>query len=174
MIALAFLTTTDGALLPLRFYTFITHALLHFNLPHILFNSIAILTAGTVACRFLGTARFLALVTACAIAGAAAHVLLNWGEAYALGGASGVAFGMWGAGAYFWVYRSHETMRVRVGKVAYYVVLMMGLNFLYAYAVSGSGAFGMTGDVSWEAHAGGFLTGFLLFPLLRPRQPANG
>ncbi|MDX1710607.1 MAG: rhomboid family intramembrane serine protease [Rhodovibrionaceae bacterium] len=165
-LAFGLFETWDEALL--RVHTLVTHAFLHANLPHLFFNALAIFTAGSVACRILGSARFLLLCLIAAVAGASTHAALNWGELFALRGASGIAFGLWGAASYFWIYRPHERPARRVAKVVYWVAIMMLLNVIYAFAAGGpGGVFGVMGRISWEAHAGGFLAGLIAFPILR-------
>ncbi len=152
---------------PARFYTLVSHAFLHANWLHIFFNGLWLLILGSRVYQSLGALRFLGFFLLTAIGGAAGQILLAWGQVAVLIGASGVVFGLLGAGAYLWVLQPADRGLERVKKVAWYCAVMMLLNFGYA-AVGGMGG---VERIAWEAHAGGFFTGVALFPLLRRRRP---
>lgn len=152
---------------PARFYTLVTHAFLHANWLHIFFNGLWLLLLGSRLHQSLGAGRFLVFFVLTATGGAAAQILLDWGQTAVLIGASGVVFGLLGAGGYLWVLRPGDRGAERAKKIAWYCVVMMLLNVGYA-AVGGMGS---VEKIAWEAHAGGFFTGLLIFPLLRRRPP---
>lgn len=152
---------------PARFYTLVTHAFLHANWLHIFFNGLWLLLLGSRLHQSLGAARFLVFFVLTAIGGAAAQILLDWGQTAVLIGASGVVFGLLGAGGHLWVLRPGDQGRERVKKIAWYCAIMMLLNVGYATV----GGFDNVEKIAWEAHAGGFFTGLLIFPLLRRRPP---
>ena len=71
----------------------ITHAFLHGNIWHLLFNMAGLWFAGRIVERVMGTGRFLALYFACAVAGGIAQLLLEGGK-FLLLGASGAVCGV--------------------------------------------------------------------------------
>ena len=165
--ALALIIFEHGrALDPGRFYTLVTHAFLHANWLHIFFNGLWLLLLGSRLYQFLGAGRFLLFFVLTAVGGAAAQILFDWGQLAVMIGASGVVFGLLGAGAFIWVLQPGDRGLERVKKIAWYCAIMMVLNVGYAMV----GGFGGVEKIAWEAHAGGFFTGLAIFPLLR-RKP---
>ncbi len=71
----------------------VTHAFLHGNIWHLLFNMAGLWFAGRIVERIMGTGRFLALYIACAVAGGLAQLLLEGGRSLLLG-ASGAVCGV--------------------------------------------------------------------------------
>ncbi|MEX1306080.1 MAG: rhomboid family intramembrane serine protease [Rhodovibrionaceae bacterium] len=168
--ALALIIFESGRPLdPERFYTLVTHAFLHGNWLHIFFNGLWLLILGSRLHLNLGETRFLIFFALTAAGGGAAQILLDWGQVAILIGASGVVFGLLGAGAYLWVLQPGDRGVERIRKLAWYCVVMMLLNVGYAVV----GGFGNVEKIAWEAHAGGFFTGLAIFPLLRRRQPVH-
>jgi membrane associated rhomboid family serine protease len=76
-----------------RWWQLITHAFLHANIWHLLFNMITLWFAGRIVERVMGTSRFLALYVASAVAGGLAQTFLEGGNALLLG-ASGAVCGV--------------------------------------------------------------------------------
>ncbi|HEY5707417.1 MAG TPA: rhomboid family intramembrane serine protease [Terrimicrobiaceae bacterium] len=76
-----------------RWWQLITHAFLHGNIWHLLFNMIALWFAGRIVERVMGTGRFLALYAASALTGGLAQLLLQGGNV-PLVGASGAVCGV--------------------------------------------------------------------------------
>src|SRR5262245_47085252 len=76
-----------------RWWQLVTHAFLHGNFWHLLFNMAGLWFAGRIVERVMGTARFVGLYLACAIAGGLAQVLLEGGKSLLLG-ASGAVCGV--------------------------------------------------------------------------------
>ena len=64
-----------------RWWQLLTHAFLHGNIWHLLFNMAGLWFAGRIVERVMGTGRFLALYVACAVAGGLAQLLLEKGVA---------------------------------------------------------------------------------------------
>lgn len=158
----------NGQFLPDRLYSLFTYAFLHGGWLHLLFNALWIATLGSQIYRVLGLDRFLILMLITSVAGGAAQVFLHWGEPTLTIGASSVVFGLIGAAGHVWV--APLTLRTgeRLRKLFAFSAIMMLLNLGYAYL----GAPGDGGSaISWEAHAGGFFAGLLIFPLLVVRRP---
>jgi membrane associated rhomboid family serine protease len=76
-----------------RWWQLITHAFLHANIWHLLFNMLALWFAGRIVERVMGTGRFVALYAASAVAGGLAQTFLEGGNTLLLG-ASGAVCGV--------------------------------------------------------------------------------
>lgn len=163
---LAFVPFIGGSFQPERLYGLFTHALLHGGWGHLIFNSLWLAIGGKVICRYLDTPRFFLFALLTAAGGGLAMMLAHWGETVIMVGASGIVFGILGAGTWFWVGAPSDSRRERLKKMAAYVAIMMVLNVAYAYVGAGAGL----GNIAWEAHAGGFFTGLIAFPLLLRRR----
>ncbi len=131
---------------------FVTHALLHGSLLHMVMNMAILLALGRFVGDRYGAGTILPVFLLGAIAGGAAFGLLASG-AYPMVGASGAVFaflGVWIA----WDWRRHRRHGVSPAPVARRVAVLAGLNvFLY---------FGLQGMLAWQAHVGGFLAGLAL------------
>ncbi len=172
-----------------RWWSVLTYALLHGSFAHLALNGVWLLAFGSAVCRRFGPARFCTLFCVTALFGALAHYLV-----YPLGlqpviGASAAVSGAMGAAVRFafapgaplgaGAARSRDLSAYRrpapplaatltePRALAFLAVWFAG-NFLF-------GAWAPVGDapVAWQAHIGGFVAGFLLFPLFDPagRKP---
>lgn len=162
----------SGALHPEWIYTFFTYWLLHGGFWHAAFNGLWIFIFGPTVLRHTGGARFWAFLLGTAGAGAAAHTVANWGALSIAIGASGIVFGLIGAGAF--LLTQGPTLGRKLVNMAVYLALFTAFNL--AFALVGGEAVGVEGRVSWEAHMGGMIGGLVLFPLLarntaRPHGP---
>lgn len=173
---------------PLDAYAFaspFTYALLHGGAVHLAVNMIWMAAFGSPLANRIGPARFVFFWAVTALAAALLHVALHPFDPVPLVGASGTISGMMGAAArfafridrgaqrpgfagpvlpIFIVFRSRMTV---VFLAVWFVVnLVVGL---------GSGTGGTT-SIAWEAHIGGFLTGFLALPVFDrpPRREPEG
>ena len=167
----------DGA----RWWSFLTHALLHGDWMHLIINSIWMLAFGSVLARRLGTARFLAVSAVAAAAGAAVNLALHWGgELTLLVGASGAVSGqlagavrlMFAEGGSLATLRRQRFERVRALSLLDTFRTPAALMFLGVWFVitifAGAVSFGPPGEearIAWEAHVGGFLAGLVCFGL---------
>jgi membrane associated rhomboid family serine protease len=178
----------DGETKP---WTLATHALLHGSWSHVLFNSLWLLAFGTPVARRLGSARFLLLCLVCAVAGAAAHTLAHPDDITPMIGASGAISGLMAAATRF-VFRRNRPLAIigaersgadhapaaslaeiaRDRRILIFLAVWFGTNLLFGFAAAPLGLTEAT--IAWEAHMGGFVAGFLLFPLFDPvpRAPA--
>ena len=147
------------------------HAFLHGGWGHLIMNVLWLVIGGKVISQYLDQKRFVIFFFVTAICGAIASTLINWSEEMVLMGASGVVFGILGAGAWFWVGHVRDSAKERLKKIAIYIAIMMLLNLAYAFVLSDDGS-----KVAWEAHAGGFFAGLMFFPFLarRPRGQRPG
>ncbi|MCY6380399.1 rhomboid family intramembrane serine protease [Hoeflea prorocentri] len=186
----------EGGFIPVRYsidlgeqslawlWTPLTYSLLHGGFAHIIVNSIWLMAFGAVVARRIGTGRFLVFWLFSAVASAGLYWLMNQGSNVPMIGASGVVSGLMGAAARF-AFPSggrfnrtdaHLLPRLTLAQamgnktVLIYVAVWFGINALAAFgfaAGAGDGA-----QIAWEAHIGGFIFGFLLFPLfdVQPRH----
>lgn len=153
---------------PDRLYSLFTYAFLHGGWLHLLFNGLWIATLGSQIYRVLGLDRFLILLLTTSVIGGLTQAFLHWGEPTLTIGASAIVFGLIGAAGHVWVAPFTMSSGERLKKLFAFSAIMMLLNLGYAYL----GAPGDGGSaISWEAHAGGFFAGLLIFPLLAVRRP---
>ncbi len=168
-------------------WTFLTYMFLHADWTHLVMNGFWMLAFGSVVARRTGAIRFLLFSAICAVAGAALHLWLYWGEAiYMLGASAAISGQMAGAvrfifarpGNLFQASRmSADHLRpeslsqvFRNPRALAFVGVWIAINLL----------FGLTGEaiagarVAWEAHLGGFAAGLLLYGLFdRPRKASG-
>jgi membrane associated rhomboid family serine protease len=130
---------------------FVTHALLHGSLLHMVMNVAVLLALGRFVADRYGSAVVLPLFLVSAAAGGAAFGLISSG-AYPMVGASGAVFGFLGVWI-VWDWQRHKVHGASTGPVLRRVLVLAGINvFLY---------FGLQGMLAWEAHVGGFLAGIV-------------
>ena len=150
---------------PVWLYGAVTSVFVHGGWWHLLANALWIVVVTPQIAPHIRGRRFLAFFVLTGVAGALVHAALNWGESAILVGASGAVFGLLGAGAFVLI-RGQDGFSKPTGKdILQYVLMMMIVNIGYA-VLSG-------GNVSWEAHAGGFFAGMALFPFMRQRPPGD-
>ncbi|MBX5272781.1 rhomboid family intramembrane serine protease [Rhizobium sp. NLR17b] len=168
------------------FWTPVTYSLLHGSTQHILFNAFWLMAFGAPVVRRIGTLRFLFFWILSAVASAALHAILNWGDVSLLIGASGVISGLMGAACRFAFPADRRPMPVahlnarlsiidalKSRTVVIFMLLWLVGNELIAAGIP------LVGDsdqeIAWDAHIGGFVFGFLLFSLFdrAPRPPAE-
>ncbi|WP_431322298.1 rhomboid family intramembrane serine protease [Rhizobium sp. YTU87027] len=167
---------------PQLFWTPITYSLLHGSIEHIVFNGLWLMAFGTPVARRIGTFRFLVFWVLSAVASAALHAALNWGEATLLIGASGVVSGLMGAACRFAFPPEQRITRpahlnprlsmvesFRSRTVVAFILFWFVGNILIAVGVP------LIGDgsqaIAWDAHIGGFIFGFALFGLFDRKPP---
>ena len=136
----------------------ITHAFLHGNIWHLLFNMAGLWFAGRIVERVMGTGRFLALYVACAVAGGLAQLLLEGGSSLLLG-ASGAVCGVILAFATIFP-------EVQIVMLLFFVVPLRFRAKYLGWGLTGSSLlFFLVGFEPWighAAHLGGCVTGYLL------------
>ena len=166
-------------------WTWFSYAALHADAIHLTVNSVWFLAFGSAVARRFGTARFLVLSAVAAAAGAAAHLISNWGGLAPMIGASAVVSAYMGAAIRFvfdprigLVGLASGDERVvqapapplsralRNRTVFAFLIIWFGVNFLFG--VGAVGVPGVGGTVAWQAHIGGFLVGLLGFRLFDP------
>jgi membrane associated rhomboid family serine protease len=141
-----------------RWWQLITHAFLHGNIWHLLFNMIALWFAGRIVERVMGTGRFVALYAASAVAGGLAQLLLEGGTIPLLG-ASGAVFG---------VILAFTTMfpEAQIVALLFFVIPLKFRAKYLGWGLAGSSflflLFGFEPWIAHAAHLGGCAAGYLL------------
>lgn len=158
-----------------------TYTLLHGDVIHLAVNVVWLSAFGSPLANRLGAGRFLLFWAATGLAAAGLHYLLHPDSQAPLIGASGAISGMMGAAARFG-FRSVRLLRgasfagppltVRESlssrSVLIFLAVWMAINLFTGLA---SGVPGVSGQIAWEAHVGGFLAGFLTIALFLPPRP---
>ncbi len=155
----------------------ITYSLLHGGWEHLIFNAFWMVAFGAPVVRRIGLTRFFLFWCLSAAAAVAFHTALHWGEMVLVVGASGAVSGLMGAAARFVFSPSgrisrqfaHLNRRLTISEALSNrsVLVFSGIWFLTNFLIGFGQIFGSVsgGAVAWEAHIGGFLFGFLFFPL---------
>ena len=138
---------------------FVTYAFLHGGLVHLLVNMITLVSLGTAVVARVGQRGFVMLYVASMLGGAAGFGLLA-DTLRPMVGASGALFGLAG-GLVAWDYVDRFTLQEALWPVARAVLLLIGLNIVLWWA--------MGGQLAWETHLGGFVTGWVAAMLIDPR-----
>jgi membrane associated rhomboid family serine protease len=163
---------------PLAAWTsFVTHQFVHGDITHLLINGAWLLVFGSAVARRIGTARFLAFGLVCGIAGAVTFMVVRWGEAVPMVGASGAISGLMAAGFRLLlpaidngdIHEMRESPRsvrlatlaecLRSRRVMLAVAAFVLVNFVIAVAAP---LLTDAAGIAWEAHIGGFAAGLLL------------
>ena len=165
-------------------WTFVTYALIHADLSHLIFNAVWFLAFGSPVAQRFGPLRFLAFMAVTAAAGAAAHLVTHFGEILPMVGASAAISGAMAAAMRFafqrggplGFWRDREaacrvpaaplaaTLRDR--NVLAFLLVWFGVNLLFG--VFPVGMPGLEQAIAWQAHIGGFLAGLFAFAAFDP------
>jgi len=165
-------------------WTFVTYALIHADLSHLIFNAVWLLAFGSPVAQRFGSRRFLAFMAVTAAAGAAVHLVTHFGELLPMVGASAAISGAMAAAARFvfqpggalGVWRHPElashvpamslATSFRDPRVLAFLAVWFGVNLLFG--VFSLGMPGVEQSIAWQAHIGGFLAGLLAFSAFDP------
>lgn len=153
-----------------RWWTLVTHMFAHGGLLHLSFNALLLFfLSGPITVRMgpvpLNWIRFALLFVACGLGGALAYILIDSNGTIPAVGASGAIFGMVGlmarlprpAGPVSAEY--YQRLRPLTFELIGRNLFLIGI-----LTLPGLIAPGFMG-IAWEAHLGGFLTGFLVGPV---------
>jgi membrane associated rhomboid family serine protease len=165
-------------------WTFVTYALIHADLSHLIFNAVWLLAFGSPVAQRFGSLRFIPFMALTAAAGAAVHLVTHFGELLPMVGASAAISGAMAAATRFvfqhggplefWRDRT-EACRVpaapladslRDARVLAFLAVWFGINILFG--VFSVGMPGVEQAIAWQAHIGGFLAGLLAFAAFDP------
>jgi membrane associated rhomboid family serine protease len=165
-------------------WTFVTYALIHGDISHLVFNGVWLLAFGSPVAQRFGPLRFMYFMAATAAAGAAVHLVTHFGEILPMIGASASISGAMAAAMRFAFQRGgplgfwrdrEQAYRVPAAPLAVslrdprmlaFLLVWFGVNILFAFVSLGGG--GVAQAVAWQAHIGGFLAGLLGFSLFDP------
>lgn len=137
----------------------LTSLFLHGSIGHVLFNMWFLWIFGNNVEETFGRIRYLLLYLLGGIAATLAFVALNPNSTVPLVGASGAIAAV--LGAYAVLFPAHRVLSL----VGWFIIPVPAAIFLGVWFVA---QFGLGGtNVAWEAHAGGFVFGFLMAALLR-------
>ena len=174
---------------PLAAWTsFVTHQFVHGDITHLLINSAWLLVFGSAVARRIGAVRFLVFGLVCGIAGALTFMVVRWGEAVPMVGASGAISGLMAAGFRLLlpaidsgdIHEMRESPRsvrlatlaecLRSRRVVLASAAFVMVNFVIAVAAP---LLTDAAGIAWEAHIGGFAAGFLLLGAFDAMAPVE-
>ena len=138
---------------------FLTYGFLHGGLMHLVVNMITLWSLGQAVIDRVGTRGFVLLYAASLLGGAAGFALLASTLAPMVG-ASGALFGLAG-GLLAWGYVDRFTLQEALWPVARAAGLLLTLNIVMWWALDG--------QLAWETHLGGFITGWIAAMIIDPR-----
>lgn len=138
---------------PGQTYTmFVTYAFLHGGLIHLALNMLALFLFGRAIIERVGTRRFVLAYAISILGGAVAFALLGNGITPMVG-ASGALFGLLGVWS-CWDYLDKRFYRASWWETARPLVYLLLYNLAFMLLLQGK--------LAWEAHLGGFVTGWIL------------
>jgi membrane associated rhomboid family serine protease len=148
--------------------TLFTSMLLHGGWAHVAMNAVAALAFGAPVARLLGQGArgglaFLLFYVMCGVVAALGYGLVHWGGPESVVGASGAVFGLIGAAVRLLATPGRLSPlldRRALGAAAAW----MGVNLIVGLIGFMPGAGGAR--IAWEAHAFGFIAGYLTIGLL--------
>lgn len=153
----------------------VTYAFLHGDWVHLTINIVWLTVFGSPLAFRIGWRRSIAFWIVTAALAAAAHLVIYFGDAVPVIGASGAVSGFMGAAARFGLRANRRNPRrgfdgpllsirdaFRVRGVVPFLLVWTGIN-----VAIGLDLFGLQQGqpIAWEAHIGGLLAGFFLIPL---------
>lgn len=138
---------------------FLTYGFLHGGPTHLVVNMLTLWTLGTAVLQRVGLTGFLLLYAASILGGGLGFGLLA-ATLQPMVGASGALFGLAG-GLLAWAYIDRFSSRTGLWPVLRAVLFLVFLNVALWWA--------MSGQLAWETHLGGFVTGWLAAMLIDPR-----
>lgn len=143
---------------------FVTYGFLHSGFLHLIVNMMTLWSLGMAVTHRVRTGGFVMIYSLSMLGGGLGFALLA-PELRPMVGASGALFGLAGA-LLAWMYVDRFTHRQGLLPVAQAVSLLVLLNLVLWWA--------MSGQLAWETHLGGFVTGWLAATLVDPRPaPAS-
>lgn len=158
-------------------WTFVTYAFLHGSWMHLILNLVWMAAFATVVLRRIGTVNFALFFIITAAAGALVHLVLHIGSSSPLVGVSAVLSGAMAASARFAFNRGyggfaalqsrHTSPCLTLKQLRHNQQAMMFLGIWLVLNLV-FGLMGGGGQIAWEAHLGGFVSGLLVFPYLDP------
>jgi len=144
---------------------FATYAFLHGGVLHLVVNMITLVSLAPFVLRRVGAFGFVLLYVAAMLGGALGFGLLA-DTLTPMVGASGALFGVAG-GILAWTYVDNYTLQENLWPILQATALLVLINVVLWWA--------MGGQLAWQTHLGGFVSGWvaslLIDPRSRPREP---
>lgn len=144
------------------FLMFVTYSFLHGGIAHLLINMASLWSLSGPVINRVGGRGFVMLYGSAVFGGAIGYYLLAQ-TPVPMVGASGALFGLAG-GLLAWSYVDRYTAQQGLWPIAQAIVLLIGLNLVLWWA--------MDGQLAWQTHLGGFVTGWLFATVIDPRPRA--
>lgn len=138
---------------------FVTYSFLHSGIMHLLGNMLALAWLGAFACARIGQVRFILLYFLAAIFGGLFFGVIT-SNGQPMVGASGALFGLAGAWQ-FWTWQDKRSVGEPVRPVIVMVLVLVALNIVMWLSTQG--------QLAWETHLGGFVTGWIYALFLQRR-----
>jgi membrane associated rhomboid family serine protease len=154
--------------------TLLSHAFLHGDFEHVLFNMLFFWIFGALIVELLGWRWMLLIFAITAVGGGLAHVIMNRGGSIPMLGASGAVMGF--EGAYLglatrWTLPDPHVWPiarpVSPSRLALLAVVGVGIDYFSIMQ-------GMDTGIAYGAHVGGFTAGLLFAGLAAPRPRGRG
>ena len=159
---------------------FFSYIFLHGNYTHLFVNCVWLLPFGSIVARRLGSVTFILFFLVCGAAGAAAHLVTNWGIYEPAVGASGAISGVMAmsfrivalieaqdlpsyAATVSGDLRRHTPLApILSSRIVVWSVIWLAINLVAG--MTGLGAAPGSGPqlIAWQAHMGGYIAGLLL------------
>lgn len=154
-------------------WTLVSYSFLHDGWEHLIFNLAWLVIFGSTIARYLGNVRFFLFFIFCTLSAGGIYVIFHIGSNFPAIGASGAAFGMFGAlmrflfpiqGGILSVQPQSLEKALKNRQTLTIVAVIIGIDLLFATV---SGVLG-NGVIAWEAHIGGFIAGLTCFGWFAP------
>lgn len=142
---------------------FLTYGFLHAGIMHLLMNMITLWCLGSEVLERVGVRGYILLYFGTLIGAAATHAVLATSSAPVVG-ASGALFGLAG-GLLSWAYIDRFMQQQALWPILRMTALLIVLNVVMWWA--------MDGRLAWQAHLGGFVSGWVLALLIDPRPETD-
>ncbi|MEM8615694.1 MAG: rhomboid family intramembrane serine protease [Pseudomonadota bacterium] len=139
---------------------FFSYSFLHGGSLHLIVNMVTLWSLGCAVLDRVGVIGFFLLYGGSVLGGATGYALLAPGL-QPMVGASGALFGL-AAGLLAWMYVDRFTRHQGLLPVAQAVMLLVVLNLVLWWA--------MQGQLAWQTHLGGFISGWIMALLIDPRS----
>lgn len=171
-------------------WSILSYAVLHASWAHLLLNSVWLAAFGTPVARRCGPWRFGLIAILSAVGGALAQLLASPTSVMPVIGASAAVSGLMGAAAFFVFTPPYEHEGDRAGArqrpagafarllrnrpALLFLGFWFASNLLFGLGAQPLGIF--DGEIAWQAHVGGLLTGLIAFPIIdrwHGRRPAD-
>ncbi len=153
------LVTAQTALVPYyvavegEYWRLASSVFVHASLIHLAFNMFALYIAGTYVESMVGTLRFLVVFILSGLGGSVL-VLVAADPLVATVGASGAVFGLFGALFALFLHQRDAMAAAALRNIGF----LIAINLVFTFVARG---------ISWQAHIGGLLAGFLVMELLQ-------